>query len=100
MLSGATFFRGSLCLQLCVQVHLSDDVGMGVLVRLLWSAVHKQLEPPPPEPSPPPRVSPPASRPARKVSPRLVVEEVPAPPSPDAFQWRSAGRGSKVIITV
>ncbi|XP_076592744.1 uncharacterized protein LOC143324275 [Chaetodon auriga] len=73
-------------------VHLSDREGMGILVQLLWSATKQQLE----TPSPTPRVSPRPSQPLRKVSPKLVVRgEVPAPPSPDPFEWRLAGQGGK-----
>ncbi|XP_070835641.1 uncharacterized protein [Chaetodon trifascialis] len=67
-------------------VHLSDREGIGILVQLLWSATKQQLETPSPRPS----------QPLRKVSPKLVVRgEVPAPPSPDPFEWRLAGQGGK-----
>uniref|UniRef100_A0A665UZG8 Uncharacterized protein n=1 Tax=Echeneis naucrates TaxID=173247 RepID=A0A665UZG8_ECHNA len=75
-------------------VHLSDSEGMAILVQLLFSAATEQLRTPPPAP----RVSPRPSPPVRKVLPKLVVRErSPAPPAPDPFQWRTVGRGGKVI---
>lgn len=65
---------------------------MGILVHLLRSATMQQLETPPPAP----RVSPRPSPPVRKFSPKLVVRgEVPAPRSPDPFQWQQASHGRK-----
>lgn len=70
------FYIYYVCLYL--QVHLSDDAGMEVLVQLLWWRAYQQVEEataPKLETAPPsPRTSPP------RVVPRVVVKGEARPP--------------------
>lgn len=77
-------------------VHLSDDMGMPLLVESLLAATTHHLEPPAPPPQVPRPVSPtPTPRPRPRVVPRVIVVgevPVPRPPLPD---WTSVESGRK-----
>ena len=84
-----------LCLVFMFQVHLSDDHGMGILVRVLWRSAFDQLNPPTPTVQVPPR--PPT--PVRAFSPKLVVKgDVVLPRTSKPCEWTVAGRNKKVCF--
>ncbi|KAI4797043.1 hypothetical protein KUCAC02_026589 [Chaenocephalus aceratus] len=74
-------------------VHLSDTVGMPILVGSIWNAAYLQLVPAEPTPSP---VVHRRSPPARRVTPRVIVKgEVAKSPQPDPSKWTVIGQGRK-----
>ncbi|KAJ8379202.1 hypothetical protein AAFF_G00223140 [Aldrovandia affinis] len=95
--AGADF--GKLLKSVCgtwPSVHLSDDAGMEILVRLLWVAASQQLERAT-EVALVQRTSPRTSPPARRVSPKVVVmDEVTVPRPSNPFEWTVVGRTKKV----
>ncbi|XP_041850216.1 uncharacterized protein LOC121645682 isoform X2 [Melanotaenia boesemani] len=74
-------------------IHLSDNVGMPILVQLLWGAAYQQLETPAPVPPVQRQVSPKPSVP--RIAPRVVVKgEVPATRPPPS-EWTLVESGRK-----
>lgn len=81
---------------LYLQVHLSDDGGMEILVQLLWQSAYLQLN----TPAPAPQVSLRTSPPVRRFVPKVVVKgEVTVPPPSDPFQWTRVGKRRKVRLS-
>ena len=78
----------------CLQVHLSDGEGMGILTQLLWTSTEQFLETPPTSPP----VSPTPSQLLRKFSPKLVVKgEVRAPLILTPSSGRSLVRAARLV---
>ena len=72
----------------CLQVHLSDSVGMKILVQLLWTAACQQLEEMTPKEPVSHRPSPPARPSTRPVSTKVVVKGEAITRSPSKpFDW-------------
>ncbi|XP_056442594.1 uncharacterized protein LOC130379648 isoform X3 [Gadus chalcogrammus] len=78
-------------------IHLSDDLGMQVLAKLLWHFSYRQLEAASPLPVTPPPVVPPRSPPTvRSFTTTVVVKgEVSRPRPLDPFKETVVGRHGK-----
>ncbi|XP_030217338.1 uncharacterized protein LOC115547316 isoform X3 [Gadus morhua] len=78
-------------------IHLSDDLGMQVLAKLLWHFSYRQLEAASPLPVTPPPVVPPRSPPTvRSLTTTVVVKgEVSRPRPLDPFKETVVGRHGK-----